>query len=136
MQTRFSDLSYLLYDFLGVILLIGTIVAIFILGLRSYTWWKGVWEPLKRNTVHRRDDVGRYEGIVIRFMFILIWAVTIPSFLVGMIKDVQLGLMIFGFGGVTAATIGAFIMLFGELYISVLSPWAAAIYLLMFNWNS
>ncbi|KFY58501.1 hypothetical protein V497_04801 [Pseudogymnoascus sp. VKM F-4516 (FW-969)] len=85
--------------------------------------------------LHEAQNV-RLLSILASIFLPLSLALTISSFLVGMVKDVQLGLTILGFGCITAATIGVFIMLFGELYIGVLSPWAAAISLLMFNWNS
>ncbi|KAF1959436.1 hypothetical protein CC80DRAFT_327190 [Byssothecium circinans] len=98
MQTRLSDLHYLLYDFCGVIAIFGTLTVVCVRLIRLFASYKG--------NVH--DVFHVHTGI--HWAFILPeWMVVLSSFLVGMIKDEGLGLRILGFG--TASAIGAFFLI-------------------------
>jgi hypothetical protein len=99
MQTRFSDLHYLLYDFFGVLVLLGTIVAVILIALRSYLWWNRVVAQLDRNQMFRRK-IRPKAHIMVRCFLVLGWGLLLSSFLIGMIKDVGLGLKILGYGAI------------------------------------
>lgn len=110
MQTRFAHLHYLLYDFFGVLVLLGTIVAVILIVLRYYLWWKVLLTQLDRNRMFRRHI--RPNAHVIVFCFLILgWGLLLSSFLVGMIKDVGLGLKILGYGVSAAAGIGLLTLL-------------------------
>lgn len=92
MQTRFVDLHYSLYDFFGVIVLLGTITITVVITLKLLGWFSEVLNArvnIKTKKIMRRG---------IAFMIVIPWALIFCSFLVGMIKDVGLGLRILGFG--------------------------------------
>jgi hypothetical protein len=103
MQTRFADLHYLLYDFFGVLVLLGSIVIVILVILRTHVWWKELLLQLDRNPVFRKHV--RPAGFVAFLcFFVSVWALLLSSFLVGMVKDVGLGLKILGYG--VAAVVG------------------------------
>jgi hypothetical protein len=111
MQTRFANLHYLLYDFFGVLVLLGSIVIVILIVLRTYVWWKELLLQLDRNTTFRKHV--RPAGFIAFLCFFLsVWALLLSSFLVGMIKDVGLGLKILGYGVAAAVGIGGPIPLF------------------------
>ncbi|KAF2690804.1 hypothetical protein K458DRAFT_63229 [Lentithecium fluviatile CBS 122367] len=87
MQTRLVDLHYLLYDFCGVIIFFGTIAIVFITLLKSISNKKG--------SVH---GVFRVKQRTILAWIILQWMLILTSFLVGMIKEMVVGLKILGYG--------------------------------------
>lgn len=109
MQTRFSNLHYLLYDFFGVNVLLGTIVALILIALRFYLWWNLVAQRDHYRTLRR--IIGPQVRLTILCFFALLWGVLLSSFLVGMIKDVSLGMAILGLGFVTAFTLLLLIIL-------------------------
>lgn len=99
MQTRFADLKLLLYDFVGVMLILGTVAAAFAFInrygdsiYRSVVFWPIVMHAPytgKATTLWYAD---------LRLGFIGIWwLVLLISFLIGMVKDVILGLKVLGF---------------------------------------
>jgi hypothetical protein len=94
MQTRLTELRYLLYDFVGVVVFFGTITFASVQLLRYYA------QSLKGGNVH---NVFHIEGLSHRAIILLEWVLIFSSFIVGMIKDVGLGLRILGYGtaGVT-----------------------------------
>lgn len=103
MQTRFSELHYLLYDFFGVLVLLGTTVAVILAALRSHLWWKRLLTKLEEDPLFR--DINPTAQIVVPYCLVLGWGLLISSFLVGMIKDVGLGLKILGYGALVAVGI-------------------------------
>lgn len=110
MQTRFSDLHYLLYDFFGVLVLLGTIVAVILFALKFYLWWKRLSTQLDRNWMFRKSV--RPIANFFFFCFLVFgWGLLISSFLVGMIKDVGLGLTILGYGTTAAVGIGVLVLI-------------------------
>ncbi|KAF2243993.1 hypothetical protein BU26DRAFT_523534 [Trematosphaeria pertusa] len=94
MQTRFADLHLLLYDFVGLIFLLGTVAAVLAIldrhGLRVYDriidiayGWRTVSKHLTR---------------ALQFAIAIVWwLVFLVSFLVGMLSSVKLGLKVLGF---------------------------------------
>jgi hypothetical protein len=111
MQTRFADLHYLLYDFFGVLVLLGSIVMVILIVLKTYVLWKELLLQLDRNTTFRKH-IKPVSFAVFYYFFLLVWALFLSSFLVGMIKDVGLGLKILGYGVAAAVGIGGPIPLF------------------------
>ena len=107
MQTRFAHLHYLLYDFFGVLVLLGTIVALIFVVLRFYVLWKVLLTKLDRNRMFRRHIWPKLQMILSCFL-VLGWGLLLSSFLIGMIKDIGLGLKIF----FAAAAIGLLTLLF------------------------
>jgi len=87
MQSRLADLHYMLYDFCGVIVLLGTLTVITVQIIRRFAKWTG--------NIH---DVFRVTDWVHWWFIIPEWTLVLSSFLVGMIKDVVLGLKILGYG--------------------------------------
>lgn len=92
MQTRLTELHYLLYDFFGVIVLFGSGALLIILVMKKVAKTNG--------SAH---GVLKIKGIN-RIVAVLAWATVVASFLVGMIIHVDLGLKILGIG--VAANIG------------------------------
>ncbi|KAF2133670.1 hypothetical protein P153DRAFT_96699 [Dothidotthia symphoricarpi CBS 119687] len=120
MQTRFIDLHVLLYDFFGVLVLLGTIVIAILIVLRLHQWWKVLLSQLDRDQMFRRYVRPKGHIVFLCFLF-LGWALLLSSFLVGMIKDVDLGLKILGYGVSAAAGI-CFVALIGIAGIAI-SVW-------------
>lgn len=102
MQTRLANLHYLLYDFCGVIVLLGTIIVAVFLILRIFVWWRErlvKWDEIDFFRRHVRPFIRHSVAACL----IIGWALLTASFLVGMIKDVGLGLRILGYGTVVIA---------------------------------
>ena len=106
MQTRFAHLHYLLYDFFGVIVLLGTTVALIFIVLRFYMLWKVLLTKLDRNRIFKTYIRSKLQTILSCYL-VLGWGLLLSSFLVGMIKDIRLGLKIFS----AAAAIGLLTLL-------------------------
>lgn len=119
MQTRFAELRFLLYDFCGVITIIGSLIAIVFLGLKLAVL---VVDQLVRIKVKiplwKRVMAFVYWPAVraVALVFLALWVVVFTSFMVGMIKDVGLGLKILGYG--CAAYLGV-VMVFGFATLSI-----------------
>jgi hypothetical protein len=92
MQTRLTELHYLLYDFFGVIILFGSGALLIILVMKKVAKTNG--------SAH---GVLKIKGIN-RIAAVLAWATVVASFLVGMVIRVDLGLKVLGIG--VAANIG------------------------------
>ncbi|KAJ4348739.1 uncharacterized protein N0V89_010117 [Didymosphaeria variabile] len=108
MQTRFVDLHYLLYDFFGVIFLLGTLT-FFLFGILLLLRWAygtlyNFMESITRSNLFRvvpglsRIRLGKYAPLVVILLMWVPWALIVASFLVGMNNDVGLGLRILGYG--------------------------------------
>jgi hypothetical protein len=98
MQTRFIDLHILLYDFCGVVVLIGTVLIVSFRLLRGYVYLKErfqMWTPdTKLETTAKHLMGGNLASIIV----FSVWTLILSSFLVGMIKDASLGGKILGYG--------------------------------------
>jgi hypothetical protein len=105
MQTRFTHLHYLLYDFFGVLVLLGSIVIAILIMLRAHLWWKELLLQLGRNAMFRKH-IRPIGFTVFLCFFFLVWALLLSSFLIGMIRDVGLGLRVLGYGVAAAVGIG------------------------------
>ncbi|KAF2443421.1 hypothetical protein P171DRAFT_521981 [Karstenula rhodostoma CBS 690.94] len=116
MQTRFVDLHYLLYDFFGVIFLLGTMTFILLGILVLIQWGYGKlfnWmENRSRSPLSSLIPAGKLASLVAMSAFLVPWALTVASFLVGMIHNVGLGLKVlgYGFGGITVLFIAILLM--------------------------
>lgn len=110
MQTRFLDLHYLLYDFLGVLVLLLTLVAVILIALRSYILTTLLFTQLNQNRIFRKSTIKRDSNRVLGYL-IFVWGLLFSSFLVGMIKDVGLGLKILGYGALATVVIGLLYLL-------------------------
>ncbi|GAB1315556.1 Ankyrin repeat protein [Madurella fahalii] len=104
MQTRFKDLGHILYDFFGVVVLLGTAVAILLVVI------------LVLSVVREFESVlhqyGWYRSFGRRLLLITLagggltfGALVLSSFVVGMFKDVVLGAKILGYGTVAGTGI-------------------------------
>ena len=109
MQTRLADLHYLLYDFCGVIVLLGTIVIILAALLSMFT-------QLNEKLVQAKDDpeipswvVSSLQANVYGWSSLL-WGLLLSSFMVGMIRSVTLGTKILVYG---VAAIGGLLLVLG-----------------------
>jgi hypothetical protein len=117
MQTRLTDLHYLLYDFCGVIVLLGTIVLIIIVLLKVFARFKDKMAEWKSNTsrfyipwVSHQLQYGVLGWLVV------VWALLLSSFLVGMVRDVPLGLKILGYGSIVTSAM-FFILALGAVIL-------------------
>ncbi|KAG5743748.1 hypothetical protein H9Q70_013540 [Fusarium xylarioides] len=101
MQSRFKDLGDLLYDFFGVVVLLAAVVALFLVAmfvissakelesrLWRYRWYKVYLRPTLLTTVTA--------------IALILGALVLTSFVVGMFKDVVLGAKILGYGIIAA----------------------------------
>ncbi|KAH8717047.1 hypothetical protein GQ44DRAFT_624219 [Phaeosphaeriaceae sp. PMI808] len=116
MQTRFANLHYLIYDFFGVLVLLGSIVIVILIMLKTYLWWKELLLQLRRNSLFRKHIIPKSYIAFVCF-FLLMWALFLSSFLVGMIRDVDLGLKILSYGVAAAVAVSAPLPLFVFLVI-------------------
>ena len=111
MQTRFVHLHLLLYDFLGVFLLVASFAILIYLVLRGFTvlsrrdeWQRKEYRPWKspsrwwssKATTAEFDTYFKY--LMQYALGFSVWAVTMVSFIVGMTVKVTLGLKILGYG--------------------------------------
>lgn len=107
MQTRFADLGVLLYDFFGVIILLGTLTA-FIVG--ALILINKVTQQLRRRSKPMMPLVQRLVPTIISISMFVPWALILTSFLIGMFKSVSLGIKILAAG-------------LGLMVVAVLSTW-------------
>lgn len=124
MQTRFVDLHYLLYDFFGVIFLLGTLTFILLGVLLFFQWGYGKFKNwLENPNIMSNNPPGRgwfssvfrtanYAPIYTILFSLVPWVLILTSFMLGMLRDVGLGLKVlgYGFGGITALS-GGFVFL-------------------------
>ncbi|RSM09294.1 hypothetical protein CEP52_004178 [Fusarium oligoseptatum] len=103
MQTRFKDLGSLLYDFFGVVMLLGAIVVIIFIIMTTIAIIKEAESRFTQYSFYRKH----VRVIVINLLLSGLFSygsLVLSSFLVGMFKDVPLGAKILGYG--TAAAVG------------------------------
>lgn len=100
MQTRFVDLNLLLYDFLGVFVIIGSLAVIMLLILKLVfrVRTQSTFLSMRLALPRSRKDQGRTCFGVLSTYYAMIWAIVIVSFVVGMTLDVIKGLKILGYG--------------------------------------
>ncbi|KAJ9150536.1 hypothetical protein NKR19_g5241 [Coniochaeta hoffmannii] len=120
MQTRFTELGDLLYDFVGVVVLLGSgAIALFAvlitLGLVKELDSRLMWFGFYRRFIRRVLTFGWVATLA------SLAALVLASFVVGMFKDVALGAKILGYG--------ALAIVFGPLTVGVVG--FAALYVVL-----
>jgi hypothetical protein len=129
MNTRFVNLRLLLFDFLGVFVLLGSITILFYIVIVTAIKIAR-WVNLNLFTGVRSKYKLRGVKIFTYSIFIIPWALAATAFTVGMVKNVTLGLKILGysFAGllglallwfpatVTVGFVIGFVEAFGESY--------------------
>lgn len=112
MQTRLRDLHTLLYDFVGLVVLLLTLAGVFLMLIKVLTV---VSEKLANRT--RPSD--RLQSITVKTLFVYelanLWALILTSFIVGMVKDVYLGVTILGYG--IAVIAGLHVLLVAVIWV-------------------
>lgn len=101
MQTRFKDLGTLLYDFVGVVVLLGAIVVVIVIGMNIFAGLKDQENELQQNRMYRVGIHGKLTSIL-TLCLISYGSLIFASFLVGMFKDLALGGKILGYGSAAA----------------------------------
>ncbi|KAM0421344.1 hypothetical protein ACHAPT_010876 [Fusarium lateritium] len=119
MQTRFKDLGSLLYDFFGVVVLLGAIVVIIFLIMTVMAIVKEAESRLAQYFFYRKH-VRRIVLLLVILGLFLYGSLVLSSFLVGMFKDVPLGAKILGYGSAAAL---------GVMLIFLLPPTSFGFYL-------
>ncbi|RSL66835.1 hypothetical protein CEP53_003228 [Fusarium sp. AF-6] len=105
MQTRFKDLGSLLYDFFGVVVLLGVIVVIIVIIMATIAIIKEAESTLTRYSSYRKHTRVRVINLLLLGLFSY-GSLVLSSFLVGMFKDVRLGAKILGYGSAVAVGLG------------------------------
>ncbi|KAJ4287290.1 hypothetical protein N0V90_012688 [Kalmusia sp. IMI 367209] len=105
MQSRFMDLHLVLYDFVGVVIILGTIAAT---AYAVFKWGPDLYEKIIR--MNYGDNISESRKLFRALKFICLaawWLAILTAFLVGMLKDPVLGMKIFGFeaAGITGVWI-------------------------------
>ena len=109
MQTRFANLRLLLYDFIGVFTIVGTAAILMLLLVRTVLKFKSTrvlkmfspsiqWDIPGKWETWRSERPFKLRSVCFTVIYVLLWAVVLASFIVGMLKNVILGLKILGFG--------------------------------------
>lgn len=119
MQTRFIDLHILLYDFCGVVVVIGTVLIVSFRLLRGYVYLRERFQTWTPATVFQAKTQHLMGGNIAYFIMVSIWALILASFLIGMIKDVSLGGKVLGYGIASVAGLFALFGLFMALAVPV-----------------
>jgi hypothetical protein len=101
MGSRISELQFRLFDFVGLALILGSLALIIYLAAMSI---QGHFRVMYRFLNHR----GIYS--VSKIVGQLVWGLALAAFIVGMAKDVILGLKILGYG--FAAILGLSLLIF------------------------
>ena len=107
MQSRFVDLKLKLYDF---IVIVGTVAVLILLivsaipSIRSSRFAR-IFSPFRMWTTMSDSEPSlvssrspRLQTLVFWWYFTNIWSIVLVSFIVGMVRDVILGLKILGYG--------------------------------------
>uniref|UniRef100_L2FK25 Uncharacterized protein n=1 Tax=Colletotrichum fructicola (strain Nara gc5) TaxID=1213859 RepID=L2FK25_COLFN len=100
MQTRFKDLGPLLYDFFGVVVLLGALVLpllVFLSFLKIATDHVLVNLELRMTTAYRYKLERRLVSVLMWLSMTAFAIVVLVSFILGMFKDVILGAKILGY---------------------------------------
>jgi hypothetical protein len=95
MQTRFSELNFLLYDFVGVVLILGTMATLLAIITR---YGPDIYDDILLYSYSWRLYVAPKLRKCLKFTLLTVWWLALlASFLVGMLKDSIFGLRLFGF---------------------------------------
>ena len=95
MQTRFSDLHLLLYDLVGVILILGSLAALIgWISKNGYIFYDYFFIAVYGRTAYLTPKLFQPVKSTVLLGW---WLAFLASFLVGMLKDVLLGLRILGY---------------------------------------
>ena len=124
MQTRFVDLHFLLYDFVGVVIIIGSSAVLLFVMLKLILWLTDLATKSEIRLKYVRENLPLASWIltILGVSWALqFWALVFTSFMVGMIRDIGLGLKILGFG--SAAFLGVSVVLF---LLPILGEWIPA----------
>ena len=121
MQIRFADLHFLLYDFVGVVTIIGTIAILIFTVLKATVWGADqiAKTRTRSETLHRLFRGAQPIFITgVSLVLLFLWALMFFPLMVGMISDVNLSLRILGFGsaayfGIAVVCSGLTILLAG-----------------------
>ncbi|KAH6976524.1 hypothetical protein BKA56DRAFT_674971 [Ilyonectria sp. MPI-CAGE-AT-0026] len=118
MQSRFRDLGSLLYDFFGVVILLGAIVLILLLFMLLLAYAK---EQESKRLRHKsyREEIRPFIQLGLVLTLLVYGGLVLSSFIVGMFIDVSLGARILGYG--TAAAVGLLVLAFVLLAALILS---------------
>jgi hypothetical protein len=103
MQSRFKDLGYLLYDFVGVVVLLGCLAMVALAFIIALSFARELdsrlmWYPLYRGYIRWILAFWRVVSVA------LFTALLLASFLVGMFKNVVLGGRFLGYGTIVIAS--------------------------------
>jgi hypothetical protein len=103
MQTRFKNLHLLLYDFLGVFILISSLTILAYSAVRIGYVIKSLpaLNPWRALEIAQHHPFARYYYFTaggLSLLYSLSWAIVLSSFVVGMVLNVTLGLKVLGFG--------------------------------------
>ncbi|WYZ35388.1 hypothetical protein EsH8_X_000035 [Colletotrichum jinshuiense] len=112
MGTRFKDLGYLIYDFFGVVTLLGALVVAVILILFLVAFLQ---EFESRQQYWSSFKLWPAVLIVGAFIFLTLGALLLSSFVVGIFKDVGLGAKILGYGLAVAFGLPIFLVILTAL---------------------
>jgi len=109
MQTRLANLHFLLYDFCGIMIIITSLVMLVFLAMKLSIFLSDLLMKFIAN--NRRGEFFRKFLLLPvvaagSIMILPFWALVFTSFMVGMIKDVGLGLKILGYGCAAYVGIG------------------------------
>jgi hypothetical protein len=102
MQFRFHELGDRLYDFLGIVVLLVTIVVVLLIGISLINLGLEVEGRLRKYKKYRLY-VRPSAIATLALVFITVGLLVLASFIVGMFKDVGLGGKILGWGVLAAA---------------------------------
>ncbi|KAF1988092.1 hypothetical protein K402DRAFT_403263 [Aulographum hederae CBS 113979] len=114
MQTRFVNLHLMLYDFVGVFVIISSATILMYFIVRTLLYLKSklkrsAWSPLTLWQKQKRDEslkqrkiFRRTVAVILLCFYISVWVLILLSFILGMAVNVVFGLKIFlyGFGGI------------------------------------
>lgn len=104
MQSRFKDPGILLYDFFGVVVLLGAAAVLLLIAMSVAAFLGDQASRLEKYQAYTRLRP-IFDGVVTRSITVY-GALVLSSFVVGMFKDAGLGARILGYG--TAAAVGGF----------------------------
>jgi hypothetical protein len=159
MQTRFVHLHLLLYDFIGMFVILSTFALLLFFLItqalrlkRSNLWWtlslSSLWADRERSKVEKSDIPAEAQrdkkrnfyywltkllSTCLLIFYLLIWSVVLVSFIVGMTFKVVLGLKILGYG---FAGLLIYVILVFVLLVSVITATGGNIVEKCYYWEA
>jgi hypothetical protein len=122
MQTRFAKLQWLLYDFLGVVILLGQVAILAYIILKVSTKLPN-WPRLIGDV--RGNPWDKY------ILGVILWSVVVGSFIVGMLINPKLGSKVLAIGlGSSASTYVVFVRYYSaasSLVLELLEIWSTSV---------